>query len=275
MGVVESSSLPPRAQRLLARVRDALRVRHRSPRTEAAYVAWVRRYVRFHAGAHPAAVGAPGVARFLSALAHRGVSASTQNQALAALLFLYREVLGEPLPPVEGVVRAQRPHRVPVVLTRGEVRAVLAQLTGPSRLVALLLYGGGLRLLEALTLRAKDVDLAGGELLVRGGKGAKDRRTVLPTLASRPLTAHLERVRRLHARDIARGAGRVALPGALAAKYPAAAREWGWQWVFPAARVYPRRATPCATRSRRTCWRTATTSARYRSSWATPTCERR
>ena len=189
-------------------------------------------------------MGAREAGAFLTSLAaDRGVSASTQNQALSALLFLYREVLGDPLPFVEGVVRARRPHRLPVVLTRHEVRAVLGHLAGPARLVALLLYGGGLRLLEALTLRAKDVDLAGGELLVRGGKGAKDRRTVLPTVASRPLTAHLERVRRLHARDLARGAGRVALPGALAAKYPAAAREWGWQWVFPAARVYRDAAT--------------------------------
>jgi integron integrase len=143
---------------------------------------------------------------------------------------------------VEGVVRARWPHRVPVVLTRAEVCAVLAQLAGPSRLVALLRYGGGLRLLEALTLRVKDVDLAGGELTIRTGKGDKDRRTVLPAAAVGPLARHVERVRRLHVRDLARGAGAVALPGALpgalAATYPTAARVWGWQWVFPATRVY-------------------------------------
>ena len=234
---------PPAAPRLLARLRAALRVRHRSPRTEEAYVAWVRRYVRFHAGVHPSAVGSPGVARFLSALAEQGVSASTQNQALAALLFLYREVLGEPLAAVEGVVRARRPHRLPVVLSRAEVRLVLAQLTGPAGLVARLLYGGGLRLLEALTLRVQDVDLAGGEILVRGGKGDKDRRTVLPTSAAGPLARHLRRVGRLHARDLAGGGGAVALPGALAVKYPNAARAWGWQWVFPATRTYRDTAT--------------------------------
>ena len=224
--------------RLLDRVHAALVVRHMSRRTEQAYVSWVRRFVRFHRMKHPATVGATGVASFLSSLAQQGVAASTQNQALAALLFLYRDVLGEPLAAVDGIVRAQRPHRLPVVLGRDEVRAVIDRLRDPVRIVALILYGGGLRLMEAMTLRIKDVDIGRGELLVRGGKGDKDRHTVLPQAAAIPLQAHLARVRELHEQDLAEGAGAVALPGALASKYPNAVREWGWQWVFPATRIH-------------------------------------
>lgn len=226
------------APRLLDRMRDALRVRHLSRRTERCYIAWVDRYVRFHNMKHPSSLGSPAVAAFLSSLARDGVSASTQNQALAALLFLYREVLGEPLPMIEGVVRAQRPHRLPVVLSREEVRAVISNLEEPARLVALLLYGGGLRLLEALSLRVKDVDLERGEILIRGGKGDKDRRTVLPTSAKGPLLLQLQRVKALHAADLAYGAGSVVLPGAIGAKNPGAARMLAWQWVFPATRLY-------------------------------------
>jgi integron integrase len=234
----------PSGGRLLDRVRRAIRLRHYSPRTERAYVGWIVRYVRFHGLRHPAEMGVAEVTHFISALAvERGVGASTQNQAVSALLFLYREVLGDPLRTLDGVVYARRPHRLPVVLTRAEVRAVLAQLTGALHLVALLLYGSGLRLLEGLTLRVKDLDLARREILVRGGKGDKDRMTVLPARAVAPLAAHLDRVRRLHARDLARRAGSVALPGALATKYPGAAREWGWQWVFPARRTYGDSAT--------------------------------
>jgi integron integrase len=219
-------------------VRDALVVRHRSRRTVEAYVGWIRRYVIFHGRVHPSALGPPAVASFLSDLAHRGVSASTQNQALAALMFLYRDVLDDPLTVGHGIVRAQRPHRLPVVLTRDEVRLVIGLLRGVNRLVALLLYGSGLRLLEALSLRVKDVDLASGEILVRGGKGDKDRRTVLPTSVSEPLTRQLGAVRALHERDLAEGAGAVSLPGALATKRPMASWTWGWQWVFPATRHY-------------------------------------
>ena len=231
------------APRLLDRVRAALAVRHMSPRTEEAYVSWVRRFVRFHGMRHPSDVRASGVASFLSSLAQRGVSASTQNQALAALLFLFRDVLGEPLAAVDGVVRAQRPHRLPIVLSQAEVRAVIDHLADPVRIVALILYGGGLRLMEAMTLRVKDVDIDRRELIVRGGKGDKDRRTVLPGAAAIPLAAHLDRVRALHEQDLAEGAGIVALPGALAGKLPNAAREWPWQWVFPATRVHRDRAT--------------------------------
>ena len=224
---------------LLERVRSAVRTRHYSPRTEEAYVGWVRRFVRFHGRRHPAELGVGEVRRFLSALAvGQGVSASTQSQALSAILFLYREVLGRPLSRIDGVVRAKRPKRLPVVLSRSEVARVLKQIDGTPQLVAALLYGSGLRLLEAVSLRVKDVDFRDARLLVRGGKGDRDRVTVLPTGLATPLQQHLRRVRRLHARDIARGAGRVALPGALGRKYPGAGREWGWQWVFPATKLY-------------------------------------
>lgn len=232
--------------RLLARVRAAARVRHYSRRTEDAYAGWVRRFVHHHGGRHPEMLGAPAVEAFLSHLATaRGVSASTQNQALAALLFLYSAVLGMPLPRLADVTRAKRPRRLPTVLTRAEARAVLDALGAsvapggsPYALVGVLLYGSGLRLLEALQLRIKDVDLARGELLVRSGKGGKDRVTVLPTTAAGPLAGHLARVRALHVRDLAAGGGRVALPGALARKLPGAAASWSWQWVFPASSRY-------------------------------------
>ncbi|MDF1501717.1 integron integrase [Roseisolibacter sp. H3M3-2] len=234
----------PHAPRLLPRLAESLLVRHYSPRTVEAYVAWVRRFVRHHGLRHPRELGAAEVGAFLSDLARRGrVSASTQNQALAALRFLYHEVLGEPLAVLGTVVHAKRPRRLPVVLSRAEVRAVLAELRGPPALAAGLLYGGGLRLLEALTLRVKDVDVERGELRVRNGKGQKDRVTVLAAAAVDPLMAHLRLVRRQHARDLSAGAGRVALPGALARKLPAAAGTWAWQWVFPAARQYVDRAT--------------------------------
>ena len=231
--------------RLLAQLRMAVRVRHYSARTEEAYVHWVRRFVRASGMRHPVELGEAAVGRFLTQLAVAdGVSASTQNQALSALLFLYREVLHAPLGMVEGVARAKRPKRLPTVLTRAEVRAVLDRMALPARgeraawLVASLLYGSGLRLSEALSLRVKDVDFERGELLVRGGKGNKDRVTVLPRSIQPSLRAHLDRVSRLHERDVAAGEGRVALPGALDRKLPGASVEWGWQWVFPAARRY-------------------------------------
>jgi integron integrase len=221
-----------------------LRTRHYSPRTVDAYATWVRRFVVFAGRRHPRELGPDDVRRFLSALAvEGGVSASTQNQALAALAFLYRDVLGTPLGAVEGVLRAKRPVRVPAVLSREEVRAVLAGLAGAPKLVALLQYGSGLRLLESLQLRVKDVDLGRGELVVRAGKGNKDRVTVLPAIAAEPLTAHLLHVRRQHERDLARGLGRVALPEALERKAPALGRDWAWQWIFPAAQHYTDAAT--------------------------------
>lgn len=226
-----------RDPKLLTRVRYALRLRHYSRRTEQAYVRWIQLYIRFHALRHPAELGSAEVSAFLTDLAvNRRVSASTQNQALAALLFLYGEVLGTKVAWIADLVRAKQPRRMPVVLTRDEVRAVLGQMHGVPQLVARLLYGTGMRLLEALQLRVKDVDFGLNEIAVRGGKGEKDRVTVLPASLTSALRVHLEAVHRLHDRALAAGAGSVELPGALAAKYPAAGREWGWQWVFPAAR---------------------------------------
>jgi integron integrase len=232
-------STSPNPPRLLDRVRATLRARHCSLRTEKAYVAWIRRFILFHGKRHPAEMGAGEITRFLSALAiERNVAASTQNQALSALLFLYREVLEQDLPWLDDIVRAKRPARVPVVLSRGEVHAVLDALDGPVRLLALLLYGAGLRLLEALRLRVKDVDFARNQITVRGGKGDRDRVTMLPASLSVDLAKHLETVRHQHETDLRAGAGWVELPWALARKYPNAGREWGWQWVFPATRTY-------------------------------------
>jgi len=229
---------------LLGRVRAALVVRRRSPRTIEAYTAWVRRYVRFHGLRHPSAMGAAEVSAFLTDLAvRRRVAASTQNQALAALLFLYRHVLGAPLPPIGDVVAARRPQRLPTVLTRDEVRRLLAEMRGEARLVALLLYGGGLRLMEGLRVRVKDLDLERAVVTVRAGKGAKDRVSVVPRSAVPALRAHLARVRAQHALDCRGGAGHVELPGALRRKLPGASRAWEWQWVFPATRQYMDRET--------------------------------
>jgi integron integrase len=225
--------------RLLDRVRLALRTRNLSRRTEQAYVFWIRRYILFHGRRHPSTLGATEVTAFLSALAvERRVAASTQNQALSALLFLYRHVLDVDLPWLDDLVRAKRPAHVPVVLSRAEVAAVLGQLGGSRWLMAALLYGAGLRLLECLHLRVKDVDFERGEIVVRSGKGGRDRRTMLPAIVREPLAAHLVRVRRQHADDLAQGAGWVELPHALDRKYVNAGRSWPWQWVFPATRTY-------------------------------------
>jgi len=225
--------------RLLDRVRETVRTRHYSRRTEKAYVHWIKRYIFFHGKRHPAEMGAPEVTAFLTSLAvHDKVAASTQNQALSAVLFLYREVLGVELPWLDDVVRAKRPLHLPVVLTRDEVRAVLQRLDGVPRLMALLLYGAGLRLLECCRLRVKDVDFATNQIVIRDGKGHKDRMTMLPAAVKAALTAHLEGAREQHQADLRHGAGWVELPGALLRKYPNAGREWGWQWVFPATRLY-------------------------------------
>ena len=240
----ETSPTGPSKPRLLDRVRDALRARHYSRRTEDVYVAWIRRYILFHGKRHPADMGAPEITRFLSSLAVEGnVAASTQNQALSALLFLYREVLDLDLPWLDGIVRAKRPQRLPIVLTREEVRAVLQPLTGVPRLMAYLLYGAGLRLLECCRLRVQDVDFAANQIVVRSGKGDKDRVTMLPAAVKAALARHLETVRAQYQRDLQHGAGWVELPTALARKYPNAAREWVWQWVFPATRFYTDRVT--------------------------------
>ncbi len=229
---------PARPRRLLDQVRDAVRVRHYSPRTEQAYIGWIRRFILFHGKRHPLEMGEPEIRRFLTALAvQRQVSASTQSQALAALLFLYRDVLGRDPGWIEDVVRARRPRRLPVVLTRAEVVRLLAALRGAMWIAAMLLYGGGLRVIELLRLRVHDLDFERGEILVRHGKGGGDRVTVLPAAAVAALAEHLDAVRRRHDADLATGYGEARLPDALARKYRGAGREWGWQWVFPAARI--------------------------------------
>lgn len=224
------------APRLLEAMRDRMRRLGMALRTEQAYVGWVRRFVLANGRRHPREMGAREVEAFLTRLATQGrVAASTQNQALAALLFLYREVLGSELPWMDEIRRAKRPRRLPVVLGRSEVAAVLAQMEGVTALMAGLLYGAGLRLMECLRLRVKDIDFVRGEIVVRGGKGGKDRRTVLPASLRQDLRLQLEQARRLHARDLAAGYGVVWLPDALARKFPGAPRQWMWQYVFPAA----------------------------------------
>ena len=239
-----SARAPARGPKLLTRLRTAIRTRQYSRRTEEAYVQWVRRYIFFHGVRHPAEMGPSEINAFLSHLAvDRHVSASTQTQALSALVFLYRFVLGVEVGELPGLVRAKRPVRLPVVLTRQEARRLFLHMDGVPRLVCALLYGSGLRLLEALTLRVKDLDFGQNEVNVRDGKGRKDRTTMLPVALKPDLVAHLERVRTIHNGDLERGLGRAPLPDALTAKYPSADRAWIWQWVFPASSHYADRRT--------------------------------
>jgi len=221
--------------KLLDQVRDALRVRHYSLRTEQAYVYWIREFILFHNKQHPDNLREDAVSRFLSHLAtERNVAASTQNQALSGLLFLYEHVLGRPLDLLKNIVRAKRPERLPVVFTRDEVRRILARLDGVEFLMASLLYGSGLRLLECLRLRTKDLDFGYNQITVRDAKGNKDRVTMLPASVKAQLRQHLVSVKTIHDQDLQEGFGEVFLPGALAKKYPNAPSEWGWQYVFPA-----------------------------------------
>jgi integron integrase len=240
----ERSDPRQRISRLVEGVHRAARSRHLSPRTEQAYIAWVRRFSQFHDKRDPVEMGEAEITSFLSSLAtDNRVSASTQNQARSALLFLYQEVMRRDLEWLKDVVRAKRPIRLPVVLTRAEVDAVLRELRGPTWLMGSLMYGSGLRLMECCRLRIKDIELARGEITVRDGKGAKDRVTLLPATLRQPLAAHLDQVFRLHQQDLRRGDGRAPLPGALVRKYPSAPKEWAWQWVFPATRFYLERGT--------------------------------
>lgn len=229
----------PQKSLFLQTVRNKMRAKRLSQRTEQAYVAWIIRFIRHHGMRHPRHLAEADVARFLTWLAaERQVSASTQTQALSALLFMFETVLGRPLARLPEMTWAQSRSRMPVVLTADEVKAVLAQLFGVQRLVATLLYGSGLRLMECLTLRIKDLDLARGEIRLRSTKGGAPRITMIPKVIEEPLRLHLNHVRTLHQRDLAMGAGVVELPGALARKYPNAAKEWPWQWVFPATRPH-------------------------------------
>lgn len=224
----------PHPPKLLEQVAARLRVKHYSLRTEKTYVDWIKRYIWFHGKRHPQEMGAAEVEEFLSHLAvARSVSASTQNQAKSALLFLYREVLQIELPWLDKVTQAKAPKRMPVVMTRDEVQAVLSRMDGSVWLVASLLYGSGLRIMECLRLQVKDVDLARCEILVREGKGFKDRVTMLPASLVQPLKQHLERVKALHDEDLLKGYGEVFMPTALEVKYPSAGKSWGWQYVFP------------------------------------------
>lgn len=227
-----------RPKKLLSQVRDRLRVRHYSLRTEKTYIGWIKRFILFHGKRHPRGMGKPEVEEFLSYLAaQRHVAASTQNQALNALLFLYRDVLEVDLPWMDNVVRAKRPERVPEVLSTQEVNRVLAQLDGTYKLMASLLYGSGLRLMEAIRLRVKDVDFDYGQVVVRHGKGGKDRVTPLPASIADALRTQIDHVAKQHHKDLQAGYGMVYLPNALAVKYPNAQRELAWQYVFPSQRL--------------------------------------
>jgi integron integrase len=230
------NSASGRAPRLLDRVHQLARLRHFSPRTESAYTQWIRRFILFHDKRHPNEMGADEVVAFLTDLAVRGeVGTSTQNQALSALVFLYREILGRELEGLDSTVRADRKRPLPVVMSRDEVRALLAALGSHHQLVATILYGGGLRLLECLRLRIKDIDLDRRQITVRDGKGGRDRRCPLPTRQRKRIERHIARTHETYERDFARSVG-VRLPNSLRRKYPSVAYEWNWYWLFPAAR---------------------------------------
>lgn len=232
-GASKAAERPPK---LLDQVRDRMRRLHMARRSEEVYVGWVRRFIMANGKRHPRDLGATDIERFLTGLAvHGRVSASTQNQALSALLFLYKQVLGLELPWLDGMERAKRPQRVPTVLTRAETQALLGELRGVHWLMGSLLYGTGMRLMECVRLRVKDVDFERHEIVVRQGKGAKDRRTMLPLMLVEPLRTQLAEARRVHERDLASGFGRVWLPDALDRKFRGAAANWGWQYVFPAS----------------------------------------
>lgn len=227
--------LPKR--KLLDRMRDAVRLKNYSYRTEKSYVRWVKRFILFHQKRHPQDMGKDEIKAFITHLAVEGnVAASTQNQALSALLFLYNEVLNQPIAYVD-VTWAKKPVRLPVVLTKDEVRAVIQQLSGTMLLIVQLLYGGGLRLTECLRLRVQDIDFGQKIIFVRDGKGKKDRTTTLPDVTVLPLKVHLQKVKQLHHNDLQCGLGRVPLPTALAKKYPRAEMEWQWQFVFPSTKL--------------------------------------
>ncbi len=224
----------PQQPKLLDRLREPLRSRHYSRRTEQCYCHWVKRFIFFHNVRHPAEMAEPEINAFLMHLAIKEkVSASTQTQALSAILFLYRHVLGREVGTLEGLIRARKPKRLPVVMSREEVKAVLGHLSGDKWLMASLMYGAGLRLLECLRLRVQDVDFAANQISVRDGKGAKDRVTMLPESLKATLQEHLRGVKTIHEQDLGAGWGRVEMPHALDRKYPGAAAEWRWQWVFP------------------------------------------
>ena len=234
--MAESSSPAAKPPKLLDRVRATMRLNRYSPRTEEVYLEWIKRFIRFHGVRHPQEMGAEEVKAFLSHLAtEMNVAASTQNQAFSALLFLYQEVLKQRLPWIEDIVRAKRPAKIPVVFTQEQARAVLARMSGTPRLMAHLLYGSGLRVMECVRLRVKDVALGYLQIILREGKGGRDRHTMVPNFLVEELRKQIAKVAELHREDLSAGAGEVNLPGALARKYPNATRELGWQYLFPAS----------------------------------------
>jgi len=236
--VFPSNAVVASSPKLLDRVRWRLRAKHYSIRTEEAYIEWIRRFILFHRKRHPDEMGEQEISEFLSHLAvEKNVSASTQNQAFSALLFLYQQVLDRKLDFIDNVQRVTRPAKLPVVFTPAEARTVIAHLKGDYRIMTELLYGSGLRLMECLRLRIKDIDFGYGHITVRDGKGLRDRITVLPERLRGPLQLHLQRVREIHERDVAAGRGRVYLPFALERKYRSANRSWAWQYVFPADKL--------------------------------------
>jgi integron integrase len=231
---MSANTSPNSEPKLLDQVRGKIRLKHYSIRTEQAYVDWIKRFILHFDKKHPKNLGADEVEQFLTYLAVEGkVAASTQNQAKSALLFLYREILQIELPWLDNVAQSKTPKRLPVVLTRAEVQSVLSRMQGTHWLIANLLYGTGMRIMECLRLRVKDVDFSRQEILIRDGKGAKDRVTMLPDALVNPLRDHLKNVKILHDQDLAAGYGSVYMPNALAKKYPSAARDWGWQYSFP------------------------------------------
>jgi len=233
---VPDAAHPPK---LLDQVKLACRTRHYSRRTAEAYAAWIKRFILFHEKRHPVELDESDISSFLTHLAtRRNVSPSTQNQALSAILFLYRHIVPKDLERLTDVVRAKPLKRLPVVLSAAEIRAVLAELTGTHRLMATLMYGAGLRVMECVRLRVKDVEFGSKYILVRAGKGGKDRRTLLPERARTPLREHLQTIRAQHESDLKHGAGWVELPTAIERKYPDAGNSWPWQWIFPATRGY-------------------------------------
>lgn len=230
--------MEPKPKKLLDQVSDSIRRKQYSHRTERAYVNWIRQYILFHDKKHPKDMGTVEVEKFLTYLAvERNIAASTQNQALSAILFLYKEVLKRPLETSFQFIGAKKPKRLPIVLSKSEVQQVLRLLSGAEYLVGQLLYGSGLRITEAVRLRVQSIDFEQGQILVRDGEGAQDRITMLPKVLMQPLKEHLLRVKDLHQVDLRKGFGHVFLPNALARKYPNAAQEWIWQYIFPSSRI--------------------------------------
>jgi len=235
LNTAQKGTAPP--PKLLDQLRDAIRLRHYSIRTEETYVQWVRRFIFFHGKRHPGEMGAPEITAFLTHLAVKEkISASTQNQALNAIAFLYRQVLKREMGELDEIVRAKRPDRLPVFFSSTEAKAVLGHLDGVDKIMGSLLYGSGLRLMECLRLRIKDIDFEYKQIIVHDGKGQKDRATPLPTSLIEPLKTQMAKAKATHDQDLKEGYGAVFLPNALETKYPNANREWGWQYLFPASK---------------------------------------